>query len=589
MHSESCIKDLSQLAATPGHEREAYEALRKLTDRSLTRLHNDIGWIVWRYLRASGATTSPREFAEALSEYLALDTIRPSRLHSLMLRQAVGLARRCPDYDFYSFFMQWGPEHLTQEDCTATDSDGDEASGRPTLAWLAVRCAVAGMKCPGLPAITSRLNGTPLDPEQVWEAARSEIFWSAEHALRAGDTERLRRLFSYYATVLCGAYPGRRHSRMLGLACRALRGSLAPMMIPFLKAWDPALLTPDDLLPRSGEEGEEYVSLESLALRSAFDSVRADWRALGEAAPWLLPLMTAAVENGRADSWLRRDYALTLARVGRRTEAHAVLLALAGKMCGQSYYWSDLASITDDPMLRCALLARSLLMRAGDRRFTGSTHLEMARAMIDASMPGRAAVELLLYRRRREAVRKPLSKLYDRLAATVGVATDLPADQRDTYTRMARRAEEHVFSAIPSVAMTVTGIWRQADGTSLVSLSDASLHSVTVRHDDWSALADAVPGMSADVRLAETDGAYRAVAISRADRPAWSDLPEETGTVTFVSPRGTAFVQLDGSGRSVTVFGHGAGMDRGVRVAIRPYTGRIRGEETLVAATVRPL
>ena len=56
MQSESSIKALSKLASTPGHEREAYEALRDLTDRSLVRLHNDIGWIMWRYLRAYGAT-----------------------------------------------------------------------------------------------------------------------------------------------------------------------------------------------------------------------------------------------------------------------------------------------------------------------------------------------------------------------------------------------------------------------------------------------------------------------------------------------------------------------------------------------------
>ena len=240
-------------------------------------------------------------------------------------------------------------------------------------------------------------------------------------------------------------------------------------------------------------------------------------------------------------------------------------------------------------MLRCALLAKSLLMRADDRRFTGSTHLEMARAMIEASMPGRAAVELLLYRRRREALRKPLSRLYGRLADSVGVAADVPVDQQTTYTRMARRAEEHVCGAIPAVAMTVTGVWRQADGTELVSLSDASLRSVTVRRSEWDALADASSGMSADVRLAETDGTFRAVEVTRADRPDWNDLPEVTGTVTFVSPRGTAFVQLDGSGKSVTVFGRIAGIDRGSRVAVRPYTGRIRGEEALVAATVRPV
>ena len=116
-----------------GGEADAYHMVREFIPDAAPVYHNDLAWIMYRFAFALFKNLSPDELINILSQYLRLDTERPSWLHSQYLELALRLARRCPArpdfkpqrggfsdnmpaFDFAKFYRQWNPEYLRDED-----------------------------------------------------------------------------------------------------------------------------------------------------------------------------------------------------------------------------------------------------------------------------------------------------------------------------------------------------------------------------------------------------------------------------------------------------------------------------------------
>ncbi|MDE6403174.1 MAG: hypothetical protein K2K86_05125, partial [Muribaculaceae bacterium] len=112
------MQELEVLSARDGHEEDAYRQARAIYDGGGMdrRLHEMYATIIYRYARVAMCDDDSRPVRALLLDYLALVVPRPSRIHSLMLRLAVRVARKFADFGFTRFFELWNPATFRPED-----------------------------------------------------------------------------------------------------------------------------------------------------------------------------------------------------------------------------------------------------------------------------------------------------------------------------------------------------------------------------------------------------------------------------------------------------------------------------------------
>lgn len=98
----------------------AYQKITELFGKDAKQLddalHEDFGWIIYRYLKANFDRLTSVQIRCLLRDYMMLRNKRPSMLHSTILGFALKFHKEHPDFSFYRFFLLWGPENLRKED-----------------------------------------------------------------------------------------------------------------------------------------------------------------------------------------------------------------------------------------------------------------------------------------------------------------------------------------------------------------------------------------------------------------------------------------------------------------------------------------
>lgn len=142
MNESQLIKYISDGVdrAKAGEALGLYEELAEYADKGAipARSHYAFGWICYYALHQS----PDRDIASRnriLARYLALDVPRPHKLHSMILTEAVRLARdveqaaygkgrEAPTFSFTAFLRLWGPENLRPGDWRRKELDDKKLS-----------------------------------------------------------------------------------------------------------------------------------------------------------------------------------------------------------------------------------------------------------------------------------------------------------------------------------------------------------------------------------------------------------------------------------------------------------------------------
>lgn len=89
-------------------------------------LHEDFGWIIYRYIKANINDLTSLQVRGLLRDYMMLKNERPSMRHSVMLNFALNFAKDHPDFSFFRFFQLWGADNLRSEDWQKGTVNGHE-------------------------------------------------------------------------------------------------------------------------------------------------------------------------------------------------------------------------------------------------------------------------------------------------------------------------------------------------------------------------------------------------------------------------------------------------------------------------------
>lgn len=411
-------------------------------------LHEDWGWIIFRYLSKDLDKLSSRDAREALAAYVQLHNRRPSRLHTLMLGIAVRVADAHPEFKMLEFVKLWGVENFSDEDF-ASSTKPDGSSRRPLAVRVAERCFATGSR---LEEVTSLFEPfgkmTEEDIRVAYSRATSGALYVARH-----DAKQVEQLLRHYLDDVAGLpMAGEHHSSILRTALFLYKDNPAPI-VSLLPKWGFGNFMPADweLVDKDGHR------LPSLAQRAITLYCKAAEQAHREWADGFEQLLIEAIKHYPADVFNKRNYARHLFATGRKQQALAAYRKLLLQRADY-YLWHDLAGMLPSEELKKSALCKALLSaRRGQEQFLGAMRLELAALLISEGNLPAANRELRTIYDQRHAAGGKMPLRFNELSRKIPAGTAMPASNRELYARCAAPIEQWLLEGLPSVVMTVAG------------------------------------------------------------------------------------------------------------------------------------
>lgn len=197
---------------------EAFESVRAFIDKPTSipsSLHESLGWIVFLYLRQSKQQhLSAAAVSQLLHAYLTLQLPLPSLLHSQILNFAIYFTKEHAEFDFYSFFIDWGPQYFRQEDMKRYTLNGK------TVHSLISRTFQAIAWCDTVISIDPIYQTIQIDKTNFLDRLSEQYYWRI-HRLTAFDKAKAYSVYLKYSNMF-SAYESTYWSEKIHSTARAL-------------------------------------------------------------------------------------------------------------------------------------------------------------------------------------------------------------------------------------------------------------------------------------------------------------------------------------------------------------------------------
>ncbi|MDE7471974.1 MAG: hypothetical protein K2M68_00145 [Muribaculaceae bacterium] len=492
------MQELEVLSARDGHEAEAYTQARALYDSGQMdrRLHEMYATIIYRYGRVAMSGDDSRPVRALLLDYLSLVVPRPSRMHSLMLRLAVRVARKFADFGFTRFFELWNPATFRPDDF------GPDDDGKGSLAAIAVELILDSDYAFELPRLMPMFG---VAPTVVLATVREAYGRLIARQVRQGDVQRAVAMLELYGRHHAIHGADRHHNLILRQAIKTMRDDYTRHFVPFFIDWfDDDVATADN------------ASLLNDAIDRAFAVVKGDKSRYEHLIGRLVEIydtVAALSPDGESEVSVRRR-ALLMRWLEQDNEAIRRMSEMASRPGGAPTvsFWLDFADVVNDSAVRTGILALGVL-RLGlldGREVSEDAAILMRR--LKACLPvadngmGQAAEPIAAY------------------GEVDMCAADDVALYEMTYHRLAAEALAVIYEDVNSVTMSVIGVDNR-----LVTVAHCNRRPVVIDTLEWPTLCDARPGDNVEVKC--VDGA---VVLARmvADGMPFKALKRVPGIVT---------------------------------------------------------
>lgn len=181
-------------------------------------LHEELGWIIYRYIKAKISNLTSLEIRTLLKDYMYLRNERPSMLHSQILNFALSFSKEHSDFSFYRFFMLWEPENLRYEDLNKGYYNGSEI---PSLISRICRQIVNSGEDIDVEMLCEKIN---LPKTETLDLLREPQFWEIMNLHKEGKMREMFEAFTVYnkRNAVYGA--SHWHSEVLKIAERHMNG-----------------------------------------------------------------------------------------------------------------------------------------------------------------------------------------------------------------------------------------------------------------------------------------------------------------------------------------------------------------------------
>ena len=514
---------------------EGYEMAKEyiLTSENIdASFHDQLGWILYRYIKAMMETLTSVEVRRLLSYYIKLQNERPSILHSQILRLALKFSQTNPDFNFYKFLLLWNPKLLNQEDFETTQYNGHEY--KPFVNNI-FNQLINGRYDISVEALSEHFN---LEKAEIVEHLREASFW----LLWSLWNENRKK--DYFDEILkyCEQYaqygPSHWHSEILNRALRSFVEQDEEKFIYFFQKWDYNNLREEDWNTSQDQKGNTYPSTAESAAKKCFNSVKNMSARNGSILTWLSNFFDAVEHRLEDNEWMVRNRAIIYLWENKKEKAISYYKNVLLKLSDKFYIWSELANCVDETDLKIGLLSKALLLERNES-FLGDIHLNIAALLIQKGLHPNAMYELNCYKAKREAENWKVSRLYSDLFQKIPSGTQAAKNNLTVYNEYTPFADEFAFSDIPAETFIFLDHWEK-DGKKRCTLVTPEGASIMVNERRFSQLKTAKPGTLFEVKYIkkEEGGKTRLtpLIIKKSDNQDLSTiLPRQYGYVSYIN------------------------------------------------------
>lgn len=483
------LKEFENQSALPGHERQAYEDARKFISDSNTdaRLLPIYATIISRYLRVLASEVDSLPARHLLAEYLSLPVTRPSRVHSLILRQAVRMARIYPDFKFGRFLELWD---------TATFLPGDlnDHDNKVPLAVTAFETLIESDDVDRLPSLLSRL---PVNDDERLGILRETFAHIVSKYTREGDRGRAADMLTLYSRHVALHKPCRHHSMILEMAIKNLCNDLEWQFPEFFINWGAENFTLADFNPLVRQSGDVIPSIACRALQRCYNIVHADV----ERYSYLLNRFLDTVDTmirlcpGKPDELLKRRRAGIVSMLDRPDLALDCYAEMAREDGHGAEFWTEYADLVADHHLKASIFALAIVKGQMTAKDIARVKLYLARELHFNDCNDEATALLDDYQENVTAMAAEPLPVYGAIRNIIPPDTAPHAVNETLYHTLATDALDFIYGKVPTRLLSVL----RSKADSLIASDSAEQFSIDTLA--WPLLSRLVPGDNIRVKI----------------------------------------------------------------------------------------
>ena len=586
------LKILSEQSKS--NPREAYTKALALCgtqgERIDAELHEDFGWIVYRYMRERLTELTSLEVRGLLRDYIKLKNPRPSMLHSMILNFASNFARENQDFVFPSFMKLCGLQNFRAEDKREGYKDGNDI---PSL--LSRVCSTLTFYPDRL--IDELSQNTRVNKAEIADMQSKAIFWQLQDYKKNSDLNAFWQLAKdYFAEYM--PYAGTHwHTEILGLITRSADDNSRDNFLVVAETIMPYTIKDEDFSAQKGTDGNDYPAPVIQFVRKCYGFAKADSGVRSRSTLMMfLDESYGIIENkSKADENILREWAKVLVWSNKKEKALPIYRKLLLSQGEKYYIWQEAGECIDDAKLQAGFYLRALELEKTED-IIGPLRIKTAKALASIGMKSEARKLLDAYSAHRTRQGKNVSDEWRDADAIVSSATEVPLSPHE----LVDAAMDYAFEEYESKQFVMTDKFN-IEGKTMLVFSDKDT-SFVVPQKRFN-LKGLHPGSVVSVRAIkkieytvtqtfpyrQTETIkYVPLTIKPVDAPAWSILPAEIGYISYENADKNAYTVITSSS-SETFFKNKSGkFHKGDFIKFRQYTSLRDGKKTIMIAEPQP-
>ena len=445
------VYNMSELAKA-GNVEEAYNKLVEINKSTPldAELHDDFGWVIYRYLNKKFEDIGSVNSRKALAIYMNLENERPSLLHSQILNVATKVSEKYEDFKFLPFLRMWDVLNFSDDDFHASYWDGKEIS--PLVERIIERCFKLGYR---LDEVMNAFEVNPKINNVVDIFSRYSFF--EINKLYKGEVSLLIKSINDYLNAINGKeIKNEFHSKILSMYLRKLPEDKTTEVIPKFEQWGFNNFRKEDWNREEYEE-KEMPSLVEKAIGRYLKALKL--RQYQETKVEFIELLNNAISRYTDDDQLERNLALIRIAQGEKAEALSIYRSLLLKL-NRYYVWKELSDATNDKTLKISALCKAIISEPQDK-FLGNVHLALADLLIRNNQLEVAKGELNTFRNTYQSEGWGPTDEYKRLVQLIPDSVVGTTNNKQFYLDHILPAEEFVYSEIEWTTLVVCDIYTQ--------------------------------------------------------------------------------------------------------------------------------
>ncbi len=503
---------------------EAVACGGKQAERLNAALHEDFGWILYRYLKDRADGMSSVEVRTLLRDYLCLNVPRPSMLHSMILHFALGFAKNHAEFLFPKFLRMWGLSNFRKEDL----KDGINQKGESIPSLVSRVCACLSMNDDSL---IDEMAATLLRKEKVVEMYRKPFFWTLFDLQKNNAMEEFWNMSVRYAR-LYGAYPATPwHSEIVKLVVRKAEAVYAGSFLDFMRNCAKAGFCEDDWLPEEGKEGRMFPPLAVQFAKKGMELLKMQTAPEEGILEVLVKLYDLIEEQEAGDEWTARQRAMLALWTGDREGAVVRYRKLLRRMGDKFYVWQEMAQCVENNALRMGLLLHALELEKSDA-LIGPLRLQTVEALLEAGCRADAKKYLDEYAAFRRKTGKPCGerwKLLEERCDALEVSSEKKLDKKQAVLD----ALEYAYADCPWEEFVLVDRFVVEGKMKVVMANNEVSFQTSAKRVGIGKRTEL--GTVLKMRLTREDGKVIPLDGRKENAPLWSVFPEEWGYVVYVN------------------------------------------------------